>query len=251
MTTLRILGLIALASCSAQIFAADFEFDRPSEGLSTGITPVGKVAWEQGLPTVQYSDSGEQTITRLNADMLLRTGIAKDLELRLGWDGPGWKQVKSNGQTDDEDGLGDISIGLKKAIDLDDDKLSMALLAEAIIATGNAGFSNEEDIYSLSSAVSYQYNDLVSTAITMRYEWQDSHWAVVAVPSLGYQIKDRWSGYSELVYRKAEGVNNEYALGTGVMYALNDRVQLDASVGVDLNSIDRSYFSGLGLSVLF
>lgn len=251
MTTLRILGLIALVSCSAQIFAADFEFDRPSEGLSTGITPVGKVAWEQGLPTVQYSDSGEQTITRLNADMLLRTGIAKDLELRLGWDGPGWKQVKSNGQTDDEDGLGDISIGLKKAIDLDDDKLSMALLAEAIIATGNAGFSNEEDIYSLSSAVSYQYNELVSTAITMRYEWQDSHWAVVAVPSLGYQIKDRWSGYSELVYRKAEGVNNEYALGTGVMYALNDRVQLDASVGVDLNSIDRSYFSGLGLSVLF
>lgn len=251
MTTLRILGLIALASCSAQIFAADFEFDRPGEGLGTGITPVGKVAWEQRLPTVQYSDSGEQMITRLNADMLLRTGIAKDLELRLGWDGPGWKQVKSNGQTDDEDGLGDISIGLKKAIDLDDDKLSMALLAEAIIATGNAGFSNEEDIYSLSSAVSYQYNELVSTAITMRYEWQDSHWAVVAVPSLGYQIKDRWSGYSELVYRKAEGVNNEYALGTGVMYALNDRVQLDASVGVDLNSIDRSYFSGLGLSVLF
>lgn len=251
MTTLRILGLIALVSCSAQIFAADFEFDRLGEGLSTGITPVGKVAWEQGLPTVQYSDSGEQTITRLNADMLLRTGIAKDLELRLGWDGPGWKQVKSNGQTDDEDGLGDISIGLKKAIDLDDDKLSMALLAEAIIATGNAGFSNEEDIYSLSSAVSYQYNELVSTAITMRYEWQDSHWAVVAVPSLGYQIKDRWSGYSELVYRKAEGVNNEYALGTGVMYALNDRVQLDASVGVDLNGIDRSYFSGLGLSVLF
>ncbi len=245
------MGLIARASCSAQIFAADFEFDRPGEGRGTGITPVGKVAWEQGLPTVQYSDSGEQTITRLNADMLLRTGIAKDLELRLGWDGPGWKQVKSNGQTDDEDGLGDISIGLKKAIDLDDDKLSMALLAEAIIATGNAGFSNEEDIYSLSSAVSYQYNELVSTAITMRYEWQDSHWAVVAVPSLGYQIKDRWSGYSELVYRKAEGVNNEYALGTGVMYALNDRVQLDASVGVDLNSIDRSYFSGLGLSVLF
>ena len=40
-----------------------------------------------------------------------------------------------------------FSIGLKKAIDLDDDKLSLALLAEAVIATGNAGFSNEEDIY--------------------------------------------------------------------------------------------------------
>jgi len=251
MTTLKTLGLIALAGCSAQLFAADFEFDRPGEGLSTGITPVGNVAWEQGLPTARYSKSGDQTATTLSADMLLRTGLSDDLELRLGWAGPTWTQVKSNGQTEEDDGLGDVSIGLKKAIDLDDDKLSMALLAEAIIATGNAGFTNEEDIYSLGSVVSYQYNDLVSTALTMRYEWQDSNWAVSAIPSLGYRITDRWSGYSELIYRKAESVDNQYALGTGVMYALNDRVQLDANVGVDLDGTDRSYFSGLGFSVLF
>lgn len=251
MTTLKTLGLIALAGCSAQLFAADFEFDRPGEGLSTGITPVGNVAWEQGLPTARYSKSGDQTATTLTADMLLRTGLSDDLELRLGWAGPTWTQVKSNGQTEEDDGLGDVSIGLKKAIDLDDDKLSMALLAEAIIATGNAGFTNEEDIYSLGSVVSYQYNDLVSTALTMRYEWQDSNWAVSAIPSLGYRITDRWSGYSELIYRKAESVDNQYALGTGVMYALNDRVQLDANVGVDLDGADRSYFSGLGFSVLF
>lgn len=251
MTTLKTLGLIALAGCSAQLFAADFEFDRPGEGLSTGITPVGNIAWEQGLPTARYSKSGDQTVTTLSADMLLRTGLSDDLELRLGWAGPTWTQVKSNGQTEEDDGLGDVSIGLKKAIDLDDDKLSMALLAEAIIATGNAGFTNEEDIYSLGSVVSYQYNDLVSTALTMRYEWQDSNWAVSAIPSLGYRITDRWSGYSELIYRKAESVDNQYALGTGVMYALNDRVQLDANVGVDLDGADRSYFSGLGFSVLF
>lgn len=251
MTTLKTLGLIALAGCSAQLFAADFEFDRPGEGLSTGITPVGNVAWEQGLPTARYSKSGDQTATTLSADILLRTGLSDDLELRLGWAGPTWTQVKSNGQTEEDDGLGDVSIGLKKAIDLDDDKLSMALLAEAIIATGNAGFTNEEDIYSLGSVVSYQYNDLVSTALTMRYEWQDSNWAVSAIPSLGYRITDRWSGYSELIYRKAESVDNQYALGTGVMYALNDRVQLDANVGVDLDGADRSYFSGLGFSVLF
>lgn len=251
MTTLKTLGLIALAGCSAQLFAADFEFDRPGEGLSTGITPVRNVAWEQGLPTARYSKSGDQTATTLSADMLLRTGLSDDLELRLGWAGPTWTQVKSNGQTEEDDGLGDVNIGLKKAIDLDDDKLSMALLAEAIIATGNTGFTNEEDIYSLGSVVSYQYNDLVSTALTMRYEWQDSNWAVSAIPSLGYRITDRWSGYSELIYRKAESVDNQYALGTGVMYALNDLVQLDANVGVDLDGADRSYFSGLGFSVLF
>jgi len=251
MTTLKTLGLIALAGCSAQLFAADFEFDRPGEGLSTGITPVGNVAWEQGLPTARYSKSGDQTATTLSADMLLRTGLSDDLELRLGWAGPTWTQVKSNGQTEEDDGLGDVSIGLKKAIDLDDDKLSMALLAEAIIATGNAGFTNEEDIYSLSSAVAYQYNDLVNTSITMRYEWQDDQWAIQAVPTLKYKIADKWSGFSEFVYRKAESQDYEYGLGTGVMYALNDRVQLDASVGVDLNGTDKSYTSGLGVAFLF
>ncbi len=251
MTTLKTLGFVVLAGASMQVFAADFAFDRPGTGFSTSTTPVGQLAWEQGLPSVSYQQSGDDHATTLNADMLLRTGLTDSLELQLGWQGPSWSKSKLDGVKSEDDGLGDISIGLKKAIDLDDERLSMALLAEAVIATGNQGFSNEEDIYSLSSAVAYQYNDLINTSITMRYEWQDGDWAVQAVPTLEYQVTDKWSGFSEFVYRKAESQDYEYALGTGVMYALNDRVQLDASVGVDLNGTDRSYTSGLGVSFLF
>ena len=212
-TTLRILGLMALTGVSAQLCAA-VEFDRPGEGLGTSTVPVGQLAWEQGLPSFSYrettADGSKLKQTTLNADVLLRTGLTDDLELRLGWAGPAWSQTKFNSQTEEDDGLGDVSIGLKKAIDLDDEKLSMALMAEAIIATGNANFSNEEDIYSLSSAVAYQYNDLVNTALTMRYEWQDDQWAVQAVPTLKYKIADKWSGFSEFVYRKAESQDYEY-----------------------------------------
>lgn len=55
--------------------------------------------------------------------MLLRTGLAQDLELQLGW-----KKVlkrsksKTEGQSVEDDGLGDVSIGLKQA-NLNDDKL--------------------------------------------------------------------------------------------------------------------------------
>jgi hypothetical protein len=255
MTTLKTLGLIVLAVVSTPLFAAEFAFDRPGEGITTTTVPVGQLAWEQGLPSITYRETTVEGSTRkqttLNTDMLLRTGLADDLELRLGWAGPSWSQAKLNGQTKEQDGLGDVSIGLKKAIDLDDDKLSMALTAEAVIATGNDHFSNEEDIYRLGSVLDYQYNDLVNTSLNMRYEWQDHNWAITAIPSLGYRISDRWSGYSELVYRKAESQEQEYALGTGVMYAMNQRVQLDASVGVDLEGQDRSYFSGLGVSFLF
>jgi len=255
MTTIKTLGAIVLVGFSCHTLAADFSFDRPGTGFGTGITPVGKLAWEQALPTASYNeatvngDKVKQTV--LNGDMLFRTGLTEGLELQLGWQGPFWSQTKIAGKSTENDGLGDVSIGLKKAIDLNDDKLSMAILAEAIIATGNEGFSNEDDIYSLSSAVAYDYSDLIGTALTMRYEVQDSNWAMTIVPALNYQIVGNLSGYSELVFRKAESEKQEYALETGLIYALNNRVQLDASVGVDLDGEHKGYNSALGVSFLF
>ncbi|RFS35240.1 transporter [Acinetobacter sp. SWAC5] len=256
MKIIKTLSFLAVAvGCASHAMAADFSFDRPGAGFGTGITPVGKLAWEQGLPSASYSearvDGQKVKTTTLNADMLFRTGLAEDLELQLGWQGPAWSQTKAAGRRIEEHGLGDVSIGLKKAIDLNDDKLSMAVLAEAILATGNDEFSNGDDIYSLSSAVAYDYNDLISTSLTMRYEVQNSDWAVSAVPTIEYKIAGNLSGFSEFVFRKAESEEKEYALGTGLIYAVNDRLQLDASVGVDLNGAYKGYQSGLGVSYLF
>lgn len=48
----------------------------------------------------------------------------------------------------------------------------MAVLAEAVIATGNDEFTAHDDIYSLSSAVVYKYNDLLDTSLpcVMKYK---------------------------------------------------------------------------------
>lgn len=255
MTKLQTITLVITSAVSMSSMAAEFSFDRPGTGFGTGITPVGHVAWEQGLPSATYTETNidgakAKTVT-LNADMLLRTGLTPSMELQLGWQGPGWTQTKFKGNTSDDSGLGDVSIGLKKAIDLDDDKLSMAILAQALIATGEDDFSEEDDIYSVGSSLDYQYNEIVNTGITMNYQVQDGSWAVTAVPTLGYKISGKLSGFSEFVYRKEESKDYEYALGSGLMYALNDRTQLDASVGVDLNGSDRSYNAGLGVSFLF
>ncbi|OEC85103.1 hypothetical protein A9Z07_13095 [Acinetobacter sp. YK3] len=255
MKTFQTLSVIAVSMMASSAFAADFSFDRPGAGMGTGITPVGKLAWEQSLPSVSYQEGNvdgvkDKTLT-LNGDMLLRTGLADGLELQLGWQGPVWQQYKRAGMKKETNGLGDVSIGLKKAIDLKDDRLSMALLAEAIIATGNDEFTNHDDIYSLTSAVAYEFSDLIGTSITMRYEAQNSDWAVTAVPTIDYKIAGKLSGFSEFIYRKAESQEYEYGLGTGLVYALNNRTQLDASIGVDLNGNQKSYNGGFGVSVLF
>ncbi|MBP6190865.1 MAG: transporter [Acinetobacter sp.] len=255
MKTLQTLSCVALSMLASTTFAADFAFDRPGAGVGTGITPVGQLAWEQGLPSVSYQQQnmtgGTDKNLSLNADMLLRTGLAKGLELQLGWQGPAWQQHKYAGLKTETDGLGDVSIGLKQAIDLGDERLSMALLAEAIIATGNDGFTTHDDIYSLTSAVAYEFSDLIGTSITMRYEAQDSNWAITAVPTLDYKIAGKLSGFSEFIYRKAESQDYEYGLGTGLIYSINDRAQLDASIGVDLDGAAKSYNGGLGFAVLF
>lgn len=255
MKIFQTLSVVAVSMLASSAFAADFSFDRPGAGMGTGITPVGKLAWEQSLPSVSYQEGNvdgvkDKTLT-LNGDMFLRTGLADGLELQLGWQGPVWQQYKRAGMKKETNGLGDVSIGLKKAIDLKDDRLSMALLAEAIIATGNDEFTNHDDIYSLTSAVAYEFSDLIGTSITMRYEAQNSDWAVTAIPTIDYKIAGKLSGYSEFVYRKAESQDYEYGLGTGLIYALNNRTQLDASIGVDLNGDQKSYNGGLGVSVLF
>ena len=255
MSTLKLFSWVLATGLSTSTFAA-FEFDRPGEGISTSTTPVGQVAWEQGLPTVHYTETTNeagQTVrtTSLNADVLLRTGLADDLELQLGWAGPSWTQVKVGGERFSDHGLGDMSVALKKSVDLNDERLSMAVMAKAELATGEKNFTNHEDIYSITTALSYKYDDMITTAINMRYEYEDHNWAIVAIPSLQYRVADKWSGFSELVYRKAESHDYESRLTTGVLYALNERVQLDASVGVDLNATDKSYRSGFGVAFLF
>lgn len=247
--------LLMMASLSMGTWAAEFSFDRPGSGFGTGITPVGHVAWEQGLPSAtydeQYVDGLKVRTLNLSGNMLLRSGLNEDTELQLGWQGLSWTKTKSAGQTRETDGLGDVSIGVKKAINLKDEQLTMAVLAQVQLATGNPGFSAEDDIYSLSSALAYRYSDLITTAMTMRYEMQDREWAVTAVPSIQYKIAGNWSGFSEFVYRKAESQPNETSLASGVMYALNDRAQLDASVGVSLSGERPDYHGGLGVSFLF
>lgn len=249
---LVLLGLLF----STNGFAAEFSFDRPGTGFGTGITPVGKLAWEQSLPAASYNeivvDGAKERVVTLNADVLLRTGLNASTELRLGWQGPSWSKTSYQGKHDENSGLGDVSIGLKKAIDLDDDRLKMALLAEAQIATGNDEFTEHDDIYTVGSALDYQYNDQLSTSISMYYAVQDGDWSVTAVPTLGYTITDKLSGFSEFVYRKKESVKYEYSLASGLVYSINDRAQVDASLGVDLGSTNRSsYTAGLGFAYLF
>lgn len=256
MTTQQTFVALATLGLTSLSFAADYSFDRPGTGFSTSTVPVGQLAWEQSLANahyLEYQNDAGQTVkhTQIYADTLLRTGLSDDLELQLGWQGPAWSKTKVAGQSVEDDGLGDVSIGLKKAINLDDEQLSMALLAQAVLATGDDQFSLQDDVYSIGSTVSFAYNQDVTTAMSMFYAVQDGRWRVTAVPTLEYNFSPKLGGYSELVYSKAEGQDYEYGLGSGLLYQVNSRLQLDASVGLALNGQHDHYQAALGFTYAF
>ncbi|MDO4222924.1 MAG: transporter [Acinetobacter sp.] len=249
----HLFATLAVATVATVSHADDFSFDRPGTGFGTGITPVGKVAWEQGLPTASYTEEGGVKTWTLNTDTQLRTGLGNGYELQVGFNGYTWQQTEQDGVKSDVEGLGDSFVAVKKDIDLKDDKLAWALLAQVNFATGNDEFTAENDSYSLGSTLEYQMNDDISTALTMNYSFEDgADWTVQIVPTLGYQFTEKLGGYSEFVYNKTESQKDTKSLATGLIYSFNDRFQMDASIGLDLNvPAQRSYNGGLGFSVMF
>lgn len=250
-----VLGLFATAMMQA-IAAEQISFDRPSTGVRAVTAPVGMLIWEQALPSARYNETFENGQTTrdltLQSDLLLRTGLAKNLELQLSWDGLIWQQQRRGGQRTEQHGLGDVGIGLKKQIELEDERVKWALLAEAKFNTGEAEFREDHDHFALGSVFEYQMHPEVALSMYTLYQIDDAgHLAATVVPTMHYQIQGAWSGFSEYVFRKQESEKSEGSLNTGIMYRVNPRTQLDASVGFGLKGDVPDYTAGLGLSMAF
>ena len=248
--------LLSVAVISSQMLWADnFEFDRPGQALGTGIVPKGHLAWEQSLPAFTYDeyrvDGVKHQEMTAQSDILLRVGIGSDTELRLSWDGPMWQQHKAGGIKDKIDGVGDIQVGIKKSISLEDDKLKWALLAQVNLATGDDEFTSDEEIYTLGSSLSYQFSQDITTGMTMLYDYQDGNLAWTAIPNITYPVAGKVSGFSEYVFRKAEHQHSESVVNTGLVWNVLDNLQLDASIGYSFNRQQPQLNAGLGVAYLF
>ncbi|TXJ09050.1 MAG: transporter [Acinetobacter sp.] len=252
----RHVAVVAVMAMNSQLsLAGAFGFDRPGEGLGTAIVPQARLAWEQSLPTANYIESDDhgikQSTLTLQSDVLARIGVGADTELRIGWDGAVWQRQKQGTLTQDSDGIGDVTLGLKRAINTHDEQFSWALLAQVNLANGDDEFSVEKKIYTLGSAIDYQYSDDLNTTMTLYYEMQDGAFAWSAIPGLQYKISERWSGFSEYVYHKQESQRSESTVNNGVIWTITDNLQMDAAIGYTFSSAQPQVNAGFGVAYLF
>jgi hypothetical protein len=231
--------------------------DRPDFTESTLAVPLGRVQVEAGLTfTRDGAGEGDHAETFEAPEVLLRIGLVRGFELRLGAPNYAWEDDGSATL----DGLTDMGVGFKLELgEQDGARPSLAVLGELSIPTGDSEFTSDEVDPTLIIAWAYDLGDSgwsvagnlgassLSDGSGDRFEEFTSSLA------LGIPLADGFGAYAEYYgfYRHDAGAGPEHYFNTGVTYLINNNTQLDFRVGAGLNGRADDFFTGAGVSFRF
>lgn len=228
--------------------------DRPDQTESSAIVPRGYFQIESGIT---YSDEGSESRTLEYPGTLLRIGVSKRLELRLGTQGF-VSEFEGNRTT----GYGDSEIGTKIYLLRERGwRPETALLASVSLPTGSDGFSTNRMDPSFRFAFSHTLTDTVSLGYNLGAAWEtvstssgrstlsDLQYTVTA----GFGLSERFGAFVELfgdTPLSADG-SSEVSFDGGVTFLIRPNLQLDAALGVGLTDEAPDWFFTTGVSIRF
>lgn len=234
--------------------------DRPGFSTGTGIVPQWHPQLENGFTFTTDHTEGVRTNNEVGPQMLLRVGIVQDLlEFRVSWSGYSWVQTRGSESGNEYfDGWTDVVFGAKlKAINQDGWIPRIAILAQTTIGGGEEPVATQEVeplvgllwSYDLGSGWSVVGNANLAFPTTGGEHFTQGQASV----ALWFPIVDKMSGFVETYALFPNSKHNDaaYYIDFGATYLLNDRVQLDASLGVGLNKEANDFYASVGISFLF
>lgn len=238
--------------------------DRPDFTESPAVVPWGHFQLESGY-TYSYDDEdGVRGSDQTFPEILLRVGLVKDFELRVGWVGmslgESWFTEQNDvGRTVDrnehEDGATDMTVGSKLHLtDANGWVPEFSVITELGLPTGtDTKMSGDVDpqikwlwSYDLSEKFSLSGN-LNFSAPTIE---DDRYFQTAASLSLGLSLTDRIGTYFEYFgfYPAAPGMDCAHSLDGGFTYLITENLQIDVRTGFGLNDEADDFFTGIGVS---
>ncbi len=235
--------------------------DRPDQTESSVAVPPGYWQLETGWTWTRDEEGDLDVQTQEVPGTLLRIGLVRGLELRLGW--AGWVSEKTEIGSFSErlEGTGDGELGFKWVLrEGEQGGPAMAILGGTSVPVGERGFSSERFDPSLRLTVAHGLSPRAELAYNLGVEWateaeggqQHTLSNILYTLALGLDLGERLGAFVEVFGTEAASSQEPgmVSFDGGFTWAVGDNLQLDAAVGLGLNDAAPDLFVGLGLSYL-
>lgn len=234
--------------------------DRPGFAFNTGVVGKGIAQLEFGIPQVTETESGGLTSRMYSAVGLLRLGLSKRWELRVG--APMYNNLRLSGGPyhADDSGFGDLELGAKvHVLDAKGGRPAICLIPSLIVPTGDDGFSAEDPGVTFNATFewvtkgSWSLKNLAGLAsLGVPPDDRTTQWTEAF--AFGRTIgSSKWSAYGELAATDNDLAGTDvaaYAGGGLAVLATND-VQIDLYFDRGLNDDAADWLYGFGVSARF
>ena len=238
--------------------AAEIEPDRPELTESAKLVPRGAVQLETGLSFSSERHGGVATERTFGAEADLRIGVARQVELNLGWD----PFVRVRGP-DDDTGAGDVRLGVRYRFveGIEDEPWPPHLAVKAFvklpvsgepIGTGRPDFGVLL-LGSFELPLEFELEVNVGGAAIGQTRPNGYLGQALASASLSRELASALTGFVELLFnsREERDGREQLAVNVGVIYRVTSRFAVDAGVQTSLFGQGPDYVVRTGLSVLF
>jgi hypothetical protein len=228
-----------------ETMAEPMETDRPDFTEGTRAVGRGRLQLEVGY---RFVDGGDRE--HVFPESLLRVGVARDIELRLGWEGYSWA-------AGDGDGANDGSVGLKLHLWEQEGWLpDFGIIGEASMPVGSEGRSSDRVDPAVKLLWAYDVAERTSIAGNVNFaaisaDSGTRYMEAAASVALAREWTEHLGTFVEYVgvFAWEPGRGDEHTLAVGVTVGLSLNLQLDGSVGIGLSDGAADVFAGVGFSV--
>jgi hypothetical protein len=253
----RILLLIAVCTIlvSQESFSQveDISTDRPDQSESPFLMKKGYFQIEAGVTSENDEPEKDLKTNSLSApSVLLRFGVAKNIELRAGIEHQSSKTTFPGGSVT-ESGLGPIMAGTK--ISLFSEKGSMPetalLLSISVPFKDNSSFQSDYIGTEFRFAMTHSLTKRFSLSYNLGGEFGAGSRGATGLYTiaLGAALVNKLSGFVELYGFMPQKVSPDHRFDAGLTYLVLKNVQVDAAFGLGISKGSPDFFVGGGVSV--
>ena len=237
----------------------DLVTDRPDATESPLAVMPGYVQLEMGWDYVNADRDGSESRTHQVPETVLRIGVVRSLEARLGFGGWRHRQVTSPTETETSSGAGPLRLGAKYQFNQGHGMTpTVALLGTLIFPTAAEGLGPERVDPTFRVAVAHEASSIVAIGSNLGVRWlsvADSAGDVKTLTeglytlAFGFALAPRVGAFAEAFGALAlsDDAVSVASLNGGLTFQPRSNLQFDARVGVGLNKEADAWFVGAGL----